>query len=551
MLVDGFGAFGTTALVGAIAAFVLGAASMILAGGGPRTETSDRRSRIEGFAASAVIGLAFGGWVYAGLPALFAGSEAEIGGVTVALLAGATGVWFGCMGIGYVRALGSTESDEALAATTLIGGCGVVVAALAAYGSRFLQASEFFEAGSMVLAASQPTLADLGGVASLVWPLTVTVAGGVVAVALVAIWRAERSVGPRTARLVGSALVGLALAAGIGWWLDSHLRGHLVIWQQSSAGPPQTDTVEYTLPTSSAGGEYTSHPTVQMNYAGITSTRGSGMWRRPASEVELSRIGPELDLDEDYRRPLDREELETRLSKADDAEVNWVLDDATPFAEWQRGLEAAHGAGLGPHHLAVARRPEGESFDPDIDEPGQGRRTWIPPETHDIAQIEVEAAPESEAGRGADEAPPLAVEVTAEGFEVSVGGEKIEPRDGCPSDGPTVCLAGEREPVDSALETGPGSEFDAATLREMVAQYDFVGLYRTVSTLADDHPEFARYSLTAGDDLPLGLLVCVMDTLRYERDVGAETSAEAFWRAAPSHGSGTSPSLASTPVVVF
>jgi hypothetical protein len=364
MLVDGFGAFGTTALIGAIAAFVLGAVSLIVAGGGPRAETSDRRSRMEVLAASAAIGLAVGGWVYAGLPALFAAPEAEVGGLTMAVFAGSVAVWFGCMGIGYVRALGSTESDEALAATTLLGGCGVVFAALAAYGYKFLQAGEFFEAGSMVLAASQPTPADIAGFASLVWPLTVTVAGGVVAVALVAIWRADRSVGPRTARLVGSALVALALAGAIGWWLDSHLRGHLAIWQQSSAGPPQTDTVEYTLPTSRADGEYTSHPTVQMNYAGITSTRGSGMWRRPASEVKLSRIGPERDLDEEYRRPLDQEELETRLSKADDSELNWVLDDATPFAEWRRGLEAAHRAGLASHHLAVARRPAGESFDP-------------------------------------------------------------------------------------------------------------------------------------------------------------------------------------------
>ncbi|MFB6351013.1 MAG: ExbD/TolR family protein [Bradymonadaceae bacterium] len=131
----------------------------------------------------------------------------------------------------------------------------------------------------------------------------------------------------------------------------------------------------------------------------------------------------------------------------------------------------------------------------------------------------------------------LTVGISESGFTISTRDKTIPAIEDCPDDGPTVCLARSEIAVDAkidrarqALENGRKKEGEAL-LDEVVAAYDFAGLYSELRTIKDNHPGESTVRLTASPDIPYQLLVRVMDAVRFKLDQKRYASNEAFWQA--------------------
>lgn len=130
----------------------------------------------------------------------------------------------------------------------------------------------------------------------------------------------------------------------------------------------------------------------------------------------------------------------------------------------------------------------------------------------------------------------LTVATSLSGFDISTGSVTLAPIDGCPGEGPTVCLV---EPgsdvghqidrVERALERDDTEEVEKR-LDELVAAYDFAGLYSELRRLKAEHPDETTVRLRASPEVPYELLVRVMDAVRFQLDDQQYASNEEFWR---------------------
>ena len=136
-----------------------------------------------------------------------------------------------------------------------------------------------------------------------------------------------------------------------------------------------------------------------------------------------------------------------------------------------------------------------------------------------------------------DEQLELTVGITPAGFEVATAEKSYAAADGCPTEGPTVCLADRETDLEATIAevrraVDSGDEKRGKELLEKaVATYDFAGLYNRVRELKAEHPGETKVRLTAGPDIPYALVVRVMDAVRYELDSKQFASNEKFWRA--------------------
>jgi biopolymer transport protein ExbD len=130
----------------------------------------------------------------------------------------------------------------------------------------------------------------------------------------------------------------------------------------------------------------------------------------------------------------------------------------------------------------------------------------------------------------------LTVATSLSGFDISTGSATLAPVEGCPNEGPTVCLVepgsdvgNQIERVERALERGDMEEVEKR-LDELVAAYDFAGLYSELRRLKDDNPDETTVRLTASPEIPYELLIRVMDAVRFKLDEDQYASNEKFWR---------------------
>lgn len=130
----------------------------------------------------------------------------------------------------------------------------------------------------------------------------------------------------------------------------------------------------------------------------------------------------------------------------------------------------------------------------------------------------------------------LTVATSLSGFEVSTQSGPLEPIEGCPKEGATVCLAdstfdvdGHMGHVERALARGDQEQVEKL-LDELVAAYDFAGLYSKLRSLKAEHPDATSIRLTASPKIPYEMLVQVMDAVRFQLDNERYASTEAFWR---------------------
>ncbi|MFW6053931.1 MAG: hypothetical protein ACOC9J_03885, partial [Persicimonas sp.] len=129
------------------------------------------------------------------------------------------------------------------------------------------------------------------------------------------------------------------------------------------------------------------------------------------------------------------------------------------------------------------------------------------------------------------------IDVRPAGFEIRAEGAWIPHRKGCPANGPTVCLkdteANPNEDFRTARHTTltDSSASAHAALEDGIGAYDFVRLYRLLERIKDKAPEETIIYVTGTEDIPLEMLVRVMDTARYKRELPDDATNADLWEA--------------------
>lgn len=131
----------------------------------------------------------------------------------------------------------------------------------------------------------------------------------------------------------------------------------------------------------------------------------------------------------------------------------------------------------------------------------------------------------------------LAIAMSPNGFYITAGGAQRPAIDGCPTQGPTICL------TDTSVDTQ--ALFDEARqlmandedkvgeerMEEGLQVYNYRALYNMLTEFKRHFPEESTVRLTADSDMPFALTVRVMDVSRYHLVDDSYDSDEEFWNA--------------------
>jgi hypothetical protein len=115
----------------------------------------------------------------------------------------------------------------------------------------------------------------------------------------------------------------------------------------------------------------------------------------------------------------------------------------------------------------------------------------------------------------------LDIRVTPRGFRLTAGGEELAPVDGCPDEGPTVCLRRDEQIVERAeacRERQREEDFAAAerVYRRMLTAYDWEGLAGAVRDWKAEHAEVSTVRVGGAAEVPYGLAHRVLETVRWQ-----------------------------------
>lgn len=131
----------------------------------------------------------------------------------------------------------------------------------------------------------------------------------------------------------------------------------------------------------------------------------------------------------------------------------------------------------------------------------------------------------------------LAIAMSPNGFYVTALGAVVPPVEGCPTQGPTICLEDDSVDVPASFEearrmmaAGDGASGEVE-LEKGLQAYNYRELYNLLSRFKEQYPEETTVRLTADADIPFALTVRVMDVSRYRLDDSSYDSNEDFWRA--------------------
>jgi biopolymer transport protein ExbD len=149
----------------------------------------------------------------------------------------------------------------------------------------------------------------------------------------------------------------------------------------------------------------------------------------------------------------------------------------------------------------------------------------------------------------------LTVALSHGGFEVSARQQRLAPVEGCPADGPTICLADPSYDVAASFERAKRlhdqGQADAANkaLQEAMQAYDFRRLYNQLSAIKKDHPDETKVIMTGEPDMPYAMLIRAMDVARFQLDQESYGESAQFWAANEKVESGKARALFSDPVM--
>ncbi|QDG50349.1 hypothetical protein FIV42_06265 [Persicimonas caeni] len=156
-----------------------------------------------------------------------------------------------------------------------------------------------------------------------------------------------------------------------------------------------------------------------------------------------------------------------------------------------------------------------------------------------------------------EEALELTVALSNAGFEVMAAKERLPAVDGCPAEGPTICLADTSVDVagkfDEAKRLYDAGKPDAAksVLDGAMQAYDFRGLYNQLAQLKKAHPEETRVVFTGEPDMPYAMLIRAMDVARFKLEKDNYRESTQFWAANERVQTGKTRALFSDPVLAI
>ena len=131
----------------------------------------------------------------------------------------------------------------------------------------------------------------------------------------------------------------------------------------------------------------------------------------------------------------------------------------------------------------------------------------------------------------------LSIALSTDGFYVTAVGEQQEPIEGCPTQGPTICLEDPDVDVEAAFEDARTELRTGSTTRgeelmeDGLRAYNYRELYNMLVQFKDDFPDETTFRLSADSDIPFALSVRTMDVARHRLEEDSYDDTEAFWRA--------------------
>lgn len=155
-----------------------------------------------------------------------------------------------------------------------------------------------------------------------------------------------------------------------------------------------------------------------------------------------------------------------------------------------------------------------------------------------ITAPKLSVGPPSEQQEPPDEKPlNLTVAINAKGFRIAATGATLEPQDGCPVPGPTICLEDKDADVSSKFEQARKA-FSAGNaskgenlIQEALSAYDFRALYNKLAEIKKKYPDETIINLSADADLPYAVVVRTMDVARYKLKKEKYSKTSEFWGA--------------------
>lgn len=131
----------------------------------------------------------------------------------------------------------------------------------------------------------------------------------------------------------------------------------------------------------------------------------------------------------------------------------------------------------------------------------------------------------------------LAIAMSPNGFYVTALGAVVPPIDGCPTQGPTICLEDDSVDVQAQFESareqmmGGNPKGGEETLEVALQAYNYRELYNLLARFKEQYPDETTVRLTADADIPFALTVRVMDVSRYQLEDASYDTNEDFWTA--------------------
>lgn len=165
-----------------------------------------------------------------------------------------------------------------------------------------------------------------------------------------------------------------------------------------------------------------------------------------------------------------------------------------------------------------------------------------------ITAPKLSVGPSTEVPPPEDDKKPLNLTVTVQtkGFMIAASEAVLTPRPGCPTQGPTICLA--KQNVDVAAKFQRAREAMAqgnlvggeAELKEALAAYNWPELYNQLMRIKKEYPDETIIKISADPDTPYSAIVRLMDVSRFQLAKESYGQASEFW-SAQYKGTGTSP----------